>query len=432
MNALLIKNGRVLDPASQEDAIRPLAILDGKIVSPSALPSSCQTLDAAGHLVVPGLVDIHVHLREPGRPDKETIETGTMAAAHGGYTSIVAMPNTQPPADSASVIAWAKQRAAEKAVVNVFFTGCLSQGMKGEALASYGSLKKAGVVALTDDGQCIQSAELMRRAFEYAKMFDLPILDHCQEATLSDGGVMNEGYWSMILGLPGWPAIAEEMMIARNALLSEMTGHPVHCQHVTTAGGVRIIREAKERGVKISGEATPHHLTLTDASVEGYDTNYKMNPPLRTPRDIQALVEGLRDGTLEILASDHAPHCSFEKEVEFQEAPFGILGLETQIAIYLDCLYHKHHIPLMEIIRKTTVNPARLLKLDKGTLSEGADADVTILDPDMEWVVNANEFASKSRNTPYHGTTLKGRAVVTIVAGRIVFDLENKSTAAKV
>lgn len=423
---LRVRGGLVIDPANGVEGVRDVVAVGGRIVDAEgiALAATDEVIDARGLVVAPGLIDAHVHLREPGRPDKEDIASGTRAAARGGFTSVLAMPNTSPPADSASSIAWMRQRADERAVVNVFFTGCISQGQKGELLAPLASLKRAGVVAVTDDGQCVQNAELMRRAFEYAGMIGLPILDHCQDFNLSAGGAMNEGYWSTLLGLPGWPAIAEEMMISRDALLAEFTGHHVHCQHVTTAGGVRIIREAKQRGVRISGEATPHHLTLTDAAAQDFDTNFKMNPPLRTARDIEALVEGLEDGTIEILATDHAPHCSYEKEVEFEAAPFGIVGLETAVGVLFQALHHHHKLPLAKIIRKLTVNPAKLLGLaDKGHLGAGADADITVIDPGMDWVVDRASFASKSRNTPWHGAHLKGRAVKTIVGGRVVWDL---------
>jgi len=426
LGVLRVRGGRVIDPANGVEAVRDVVAVDGKIVDGADLSHAPndEVIDARGMLVVPGLIDVHVHLREPGRPDKEDIASGTRAAARGGFTSVVAMPNTTPPADSASAIAWMRQRAEERAAVNVFFTGCISQGQKGELLAPMASLKRAGVVAVTDDGQCVQNAELMRRAFEYAGMIGLPILDHCQDFNLSAGGAMNEGYWSTLLGLPGWPAIAEEIMISRDALLAEFTAHHVHCQHVTTAGGVRLIREAKQRGVRISGEVTPHHLALTDAAIQDFDANFKMNPPLRTARDIEALVEGLEDGTLEILATDHAPHCSYEKEVEFEAAPFGIVGLETAVGVWLQTLYHHHKLPLSKIVRKLTINPAKMLALpDKGHLGPGADADITLIDPDREWVVDRAQFASKSHNTPWHGAHLKGRAVTTIIGGKVVWDL---------
>lgn len=425
MSSLIIRSGRIIDPARSLDQIGDLLIHQGTIVESLPANARPEILDATGLVVAPGLIDIHVHLREPGQSAKETIATGTLAAAAGGFTSIVAMPNTSPPADAPNTIAWIQARAREQAVVRVFPTGCISQGMAGELLAPIGSLQRAGVVAITDDGRCIQNNELMRRAMEYARMFDLPILDHCQDYSLTADGVMNEGYWSTILGLRGWPAIAEEIIIARNALLSELTGARVHCQHVTTAGGVRILREARQRGVPISGEVCPHHITLTDECLQSYDTNFKMNPPLRTRRDIEALLEGIADGTLDILASDHAPHCDYEKEIEFDDAPFGIVGLETELGIFLDTLVHGKILTLPQLIARLTLHPARLLKLPHGTLAPGAPADITLIDPDLEWTVNKDKFLSKSRNTPFHGRTLKGRAVRTIVGGKTVWSLDS-------
>lgn len=417
MKPLVIKGGRVIDPANNIDAVRDIWIVDGKIApAPSALPDKVETIEATGKVVVPGLIDIHVHLREPGRGDKETIETGTKCAARGGFTSVVCMPNTTPAADNAGTIAFIKQRAAEAACVNVFPTGAISKELKGEELAPVGSLRKAGVVAITDDGHCIQNNELMRRAVEYAKMFDLPVMDHCQDYNLVADGVMHDGYWSNALGLRGWPAIGEDMIVARNILIAELTDWWIHCQHISSARSVQLLREAKARGVKISGEACPHHFTLTDESVKGYDTNFKMNPPLRTAKDREALLEGLADDTLEIIASDHAPHCSYEKEVEFDLAPFGILGLETQLALSLE-LVHKKVLTLRSLIEKFTTKPAQLLRLKKGTLSLGADADVTIIDPDASWTYDVTQSASKSRNSPFHGWKLRGKAVRTIVNG---------------
>ena len=422
--ATLFKGGRVIDPANAVNEVCDLRVEDGKIVKEFSMAAEPVTVDVSGKVVCPGLIDIHVHLREPGQSAKETIETGTRAAAAGGFTSIVAMPNTSPPVDGVNTVSWILQRAKEKGAVNVFPTGCISQGMQGELLAPIGSLWKAGVVAITDDGRCIQNNELMRRALEYARMFNLPVMDHCQDTLLSADGVMNEGYWSAVLGLKGWPAIAEEVIVARNALLAELTGCHVHCQHVTTAGAVRIIREARERGVPISGEVCPHHICLTDEKLQNYDSNFKMNPPLRTSKDIKALLEGVRDGTIEYLASDHAPHCNYEKEVEIDDAPFGIVGLETELALFHTHLVLGKVITLSQMIERLTVRPARLLRLTKGTLEVGADADVTVFDPGLKWTVDKTKFLSKSHNTPFHGMELTGRAVLTMVGGRPIWTLE--------
>jgi dihydroorotase len=453
MNSLLLTGGRVVDPANRLDAVADLLISNGKIaaVGPDAskhAPKDAKKLNVAGLVVCPGLIDLHVHLREPGQTSKETLATGTAAAARGGFTSVVCMPNTAPAIDSAATVALVHERAKQSAVVNVFVAGAITKGIAGEELAQIGSLKKAGVVAITDDGHCVQNNELMRRALEYAQMFGLPVMDHCQDYALVTDGVMHEGYWSTLLGLRGWPSAGEEMIVARNILLAEMTGCHVHCQHLSAAGSVRLLREAKQRGVPISGEACPHHFTLTDAAVAGsdkfwaddgkavfgftkmsdappswpsYHTNFKMNPPLRSAADRAAIIEGLADGTIEILASDHAPHCNYEKEVEFDYAPFGITGLETELALSLMQLYHAKRLGLPDLITKFTVNPARLLKLAKGTLSVGADADVTVFDPDREWVYAAKDSARKSLNNPFFGWTLKGRAAATIVAGKVAW-----------
>jgi len=406
------------------------------------------------------LIDLHVHLREPGQTSKETLATGTAAAARGGFTSVVCMPNTSPPIDNAGTVALIRERAAQQGIVNVFVAGAISNNLAGEELAPIGGLKRAGIVAITDDGHCVQNNDLMRRACEYSKMFDLPVMDHCQDYALVTDGVMHEGYWSTVLGLRGWPSAGEEVIVARNILLADLTGAKVHCQHLSAAGSVALLREAKKRGVPISGEACPHHFTLTDAAVAGsekfwevdgkqifrtqdsglwtpnlpqwskYDTNFKMNPPLRSARDREAILEGLADGTIDILCSDHAPHCDYEKEVEFDYAPFGITGLETELALALMQLVHAKRIPLADMIAKFTVNPAQLLNLPKGTLSAGADADVTVFDPDAEWVFEKAATASKSANSPFYGWKLQGRAVATIVGGKIVWSEKAEAVAA--
>ncbi|MFL6590515.1 MAG: dihydroorotase, partial [Chthoniobacterales bacterium] len=345
-------------------------------------------------------------------------------AAAGGFTTIVSMPNTSPVADSPGTITWIRDRAAEVACVNILPAGAISKGLLGEELAPIGSLKQTGVVAITDDGRCVQNNELMRRAIEYARMVGVPVFDHCQDYNLVGNGVVHEGYWSTLLGLPGWPSIGEEVIVTRNVLLAFCCDHYVHCQHLSAAGSVRILREARARGVKISGEVCPHHIALTDDAIQNFDTNSKMNPPLRTKKDVAALLEGIADGTIEILCSDHAPHAQFEKEVEFDAAPFGIVGLETELGLFLDLLVHKHKtIDLPRLIEMYTVNPARLLQIDAGTLSVGRAGDVTLIDPELEWTVDASQFQSMSRNTPFNGWQLKGRAVRTIVAGKTVWSL---------
>lgn len=450
MSSLLITGGRVIDPAHSFDAVADVLLRDGKIAALGAAAqqadASTERLDARGKIVCPGLIDLHVHLREPGQSAKETIATGTKAAARGGFTTIVCMPNTAPSIDNPAAVALVKEKAEREGVVNVFVAGAITKGIKGEELAPIGSLKQAGVVAITDDGHCIQNNELMRRALEYARMFDLPVMDHCQDYALVTDGVMHEGYWSAALGLRGWPAAGEDMIVARNILLAELTGTRIHCQHLSSARSVELLRAAKKRGVPISGEACPHHFVLTDAAVAGseefwkedgkkvfgdgndaakpawpkYDTNFKMNPPLRSAADREAVIEGLCDGTIEVLCSDHAPHCDYEKEVEFDYAPFGITGFETELPLSLMQLYHTQRLSLADLIAKFTVAPARLLKLDKGTLGVGKDADVTVFDADAEWTYDRMASASKSRNSPFGGWRMKGRVTATVVAGKIV------------
>jgi dihydroorotase len=450
--SLLIIGGRVIDPANAFDAVADLLILDGKIATlgPAATaqaPPRTERFAAAGLVVCPGLIDLHAHLREPGQSAKETIATGAAAAARGGFASVVCMPNTSPAIDNAGTVAFIRERAEREAAVNVFVAGAITKNIAGEELAPIGSLKQAGVIAITDDGHCVQNHELMRRALEYANMFDLPVMDHCQDYSLVTDGVMHEGYWSAVLGLRGWPPSGEELIVARNILLAELTGARVHCQHLSTGGSVQLLRDAKARGVPISAEACPHHFTLTDTALAGsdsfwstdgqglipaargqlprwpsYDTNFKMNPPVRSAADRAAIIEGLADGTIEIISSDHAPHCGYEKEVEFDYAPFGIIGFETELALSLMQLYHTQRLSLSSLIAKFTVAPARLLRLPlKGNFSPGSDGDVTVFDPDEEWVFDAAASPGKSRNSPFSGWTLKGRAKALIVRGGVVF-----------
>jgi dihydroorotase len=428
MSTLRIAGGRVVDPANDRDTIGDVWIKDGLFI---AKPSDdrlndVEVIDASGLVVAPGLIDMHVHFREPGQGHKETIASGSRAAAAGGFSSVVCMPNTTPVADNAGTITLIRERAQATSSINVFTTGAITKGLAGEELAPYGAMIAAGIVAITDDGHCVQNHEVMRRALEYARMFDLPVLDHCQDYSLVGNGVMHEGEWSLRLGLPGWPRVGEEVIVARNILLSELCDSPILCQHMSSGGSVRLLRDAKARGVRISGEVCPHHIALTDKCLQTFDSNYKMNPPLRTERDIEALLEGLADRTLDVLCSDHAPHAFYEKEVELDQAPFGITGLETEFALCCDILLHKRKvIDLPRLIELFTANPARLLSLNRGTLSIGAPADVTLIDPDLEWTFDKEKSRSLSRNTPFDGARLKGRAVRTIVAGRTVWTLED-------
>jgi len=420
---LWISNARVIDPASKRDATGSVFAVDGKIVTALTAEQKkrAQKIDGRGLVACPGLVDIHVHFREPGQTHKETIETGTHAAAAGGFTTCVCMPNTNPPADNAGIVEYINNSIARTAVVNVLPTGCITVGQKGEGLAPIGSLHRAGCVAITDDGACVQNNELMRRAVEYAKMFGIPVMDHCQDEAMTKGAVMNEGFVSTKLGLRGWPNAAEDMIVSRNVILSSYIGHQIHLQHLSSRYSVDIVRRAKQRGVHVTCEATPHHLALTDAALAGYDTNFKMNPPVRTEEDRRALIEGLRDGTIDCIATDHAPHTNYEKDKEFDHAPFGILGLETALPVCLQVLVRDNHFTLPRLLELLTVRPAQVLHLAKGSLAEGADADLTLFDPDEEWTYDAVNGFSKSANSPWHGHKLTGRVKATIVAGRLVF-----------
>jgi dihydroorotase len=421
---LWIRNGRVIDPSRNLDRKRDLYVLNGKIAEslPKSQLEKCREIDASGLVVCPGLIDIHVHFREPGQTHKETILTGSLAAAAGGFTTVVCMPNTSPPADNAGTIQYIMDTIRRDAVVNVFPTGCITVGMEGKHLAPFGSLKKAGVVAITDDGKCVQNNEIMRRALEYAKMFDLVVMDHCQDENLTENAAMNEGIWSTRLGLKGWPSAAEDVIVARNVILSTLTGAHIHMQHISSGNAVDILRRAKQRGVRVTAEATPHHLALTDECLRTYDTNFKMNPPLRAETDRQALIEGLKDGTIDLIATDHAPHTDYEKDREFDYAPFGIIGLETALAVTLETLYGSETMTLPEVLALMTHKPAAIIGSDRGTLTPGQAGDVTIFDPDEKWTFTAADIHSQSSNSPWLGRELTGRVKTTIVSGRVVYE----------
>jgi dihydroorotase len=382
-----------------------------------------ETIDAAGLIVTPGLIDMHVHLREPGREEDETIETGTRAALAGGFTSVACIPNTEPPIDTQAAVEFIHQKAARADTCNVFVVACVSRGREGKELAEIGQLVEAGAVAFSDDGAPVYDAELMRRAFEYCRMFDKPVLAHEEVLELSRGGVMHEGLVSLVLGLTGMPAAAEEVLIGRDIALSEVTGGRLHAMHVSTAGGVALIREAKRRGLRVTAEACPHHFTLTDECLRGFDSNFKMSPPLRTAADVEAIIAGLVDGTIDCIATDHAPHAREKKMLELDRAPFGILGLETAVGLAVTRLIVPGRLGWPRLVEAMSTLPARILGLNRGTLRAGAAADITLIDPSLSWRVNVREFRSKSANSPFDGWTLQGRAVATIVGGRVKYRL---------
>ncbi len=419
MTDILIKNGRIIDPAAGRDEPGDILIRDGKIAE--AAPAKDTTIiDAKGLVVCPGFVDLHCHLREPGDEDKETIASGTQAAARGGYTTVCCMPNTNPPLDNAGAIEYVIAKAAQADTVRVLPIGCISQGRQGRGITEMAELKRAGAVALSDDGLPALTSELMLLALEYAGGLGLPLMEHCEDLTLTRGAQMNEGILATRLGLKGWPAAAEEAILARDAALAALTGGRLHICHVSTIGSLDIIRRAKDRGVNITAEVTPHHLTLTEEAVLGYDTNAKVNPPLRTRKDVDAMITALTDGTLDAIATDHAPHAPAEKICEFDLAPFGVIGFETALGSLM-ALVDAGVLALPTLVSKLTVEPARIIGRDLGTLTVGATGDVTLIDPDFEWTVNPDEFASKGRNTPLAGKTLKGKVVATIASGKIVY-----------
>jgi dihydroorotase len=422
MSKLCIKSGRVIDPANKIDSVMDVLIERGKVVlvEKDIDCKGAQSIDASGMIVTPGLIDMHIHLREPGREDEETITSGTKASARGGFTSIACMPNTNPVADTASVIEMILEKSAEGGVINVFPIAAITKGQEGQELTEMGDLVKTGVVGFSDDGKSVMNARVMRRAFEYNKMFDKPLILHEEDTNLSASGQMNEGYYSTILGLKGIPAAAEEVMVARDLNLAELTEGRLHITHVSTKGSVDLIRAAKKGGIQVTCDTTPHHLILTDQALLNYDTNCKVNPPLRTKEDIKALKAGLMDGTIDAIASDHAPHAQHEKEREFIYAPFGLIGLETTLPLILTELIGTKGLTLSQVIFKLTCSPAQILGISKGNLSPGADADILIFDYQAKVKVDINEFESKSRNCPFDGWALRGAVKHVLVGGKVV------------
>jgi dihydroorotase len=420
MSRFLIKRGRVIDPSQKLDRVTNVLIEDGKVVGFDVPDdAAAEVIDAANRIVAPGLIDMHVHLREPGREEDETIQTGTAAALAGGFTSIACMPNTEPPIDTQGTVEFIHHQAARAKNCNVFVVACVSKNREGKELAEIGQLVQAGAVAFSDDGAPVYNPELMRRAFEYCLMFDKPVLNHCEVRELTLGGVMHEGLVSMILGLPGMPAAAEDVMVSRDISLAQVTGGKIHIMHVSTAGAVDMIRRAKSRGVRVTTEVCPHHFSLSDESLRSFDSNFKMSPPLRGAADVEACIAGLRDGTIDVICTDHAPHALEKKMRELDQAPFGIVGLETALGLVVTKLIEPGVLDWPSAIAKLTMNPARVLGVNKGTLAVGADADVTIIDPAYEWTVDPACFRSRSKNTPFGGWRLRGRAEAVIVGGEV-------------
>ena len=421
---LLLKNGRVIDPSSGIDDTLDILIEKGKIAEIKAKigETGAKIIDASRLVISPGFIDMHTHLRDPGQEDKETIKTGSLAAAKGGFTSITCMPNTDPVNDNRGVTEYILSEARRNAVVNVFPIAAVTVGQRGEKLTDMADLKDAGAIAFSDDGKSVQNSLIMRRALEYSKLTDSLIIDHCEDMNLSNGGVMHEGRYSLKLGLNGIPASSEEIIVARDIILAEKAGAKLHIAHASVKGSVEQIKRAKEKGLNITAEVTPHHLFLTDASLESFNANLKVNPPLRSTEDVQALLKAIAQNVVDVLATDHAPHTPDEKDVELHEAPFGINGLETAVSLFLDKLVNKNIISLQKFIELISVNPAKILGLEnKGKIAAGADADLTILKLHKEIVVDVNEFKSKSRNNPFHGWKLKGAPVMTIVRGKIIY-----------
>ncbi|MFO0807907.1 MAG: dihydroorotase [Gemmataceae bacterium] len=421
MTTLRIASGRVIDPSQKLDTSTDLWIANGRIagIGPQPGRTADRTLDAAGCIVSPGWIDMHVHLREPGREEDETIATGAAAAVAGGVTSVACMPNTEPPLDSQAQAEFVYLQAKRAGMANVFPIGCVTKGRRGEELAEIGGMVDGGAVAFTDDGSPVSSAEMMRRALEYSRMFDKAILSHCEDLDLTKGGVMHEGRVSLALGLRGMPALAEELHVFRDIELAKLTGGRVHILHVSTAGSVELIRRGKAQGVRVTGEACPHHFLLTDESLRTFDSNFKMAPPLRAQEDVDAILAGIKDGTLDVLATDHAPHAPEKKSREFDQCPNGILGVETFLPLCVTHLIGPGHLDWPTLIAYVTCNPARVLSIDRGTLAVGAPADVTVIDPTTLWTIDVNAFRSKSRNSPFHGWPVRGRAKYVVVGGEV-------------
>ena len=426
MKSILIQGGHVVDPANQLDGEADVFIQEGKIakVGKGLKVKADETINAKGKIVTPGLVDIHVHLREPGFEYKETIASGTLAAVAGGVTSVACMPNTNPPIDDQAIVYFIKSKAEKEGHCHVFPIGCISKRREGAEMAELGELKRAGAVGLSDDGAPIMNAELMRRVMEYAKMLDLVVIDHCEDSNLSNNGVMNEGVASTLLGLRGIPAASETVMVARNIVLAEMTGARFHVAHLSTAGSVELVRQAKKKGLKVTAETAPHYWALSDKSIKNYNSNFKMNPPLRSDEDVAAIRKGIKEGVIDCIATDHAPHASTEKQCEFDEAAFGIVGLETLFPLTYSHLVEPGVISLSRAIEMLTVSPSKIVGIDKGTLSEGAVADVAIFDIQNEQKVDVSKFKSRGKNSPFNGWNLKGFVSTTIVGGEVKYKAE--------
>lgn len=421
MLKLVLKGGRIIDPANNIDKVGDVLIADGRIVSVGKVEEKgAEVMDCRGLVVAPGLVDMHVHLREPGLEAKEDFATGTQAAAAGGFTTVCCMPNTKPVVDNAVLVNGLIRRAELEGLVNVKIIGALTKGQEGRELAEIGDMLLAGAVAVSDDGHNVDSARILRTGLEYAGMFGGLIISHAEEDSLAGDGFMHEGAVSAMLGLRGRPAVAEDIAVARDIMLAEYTGAPIHIAHVSSAGAVELVRQAKKKGIKVTAEVTPHHLTLTDEAVTGYDPATKVNPPLRSQDHVAAVVAGLKDGTIDCIATDHAPHAFEEKDVEFRYAPSGFAGLETAVGVVLTGLYHTGKLTLAEVVERMAAAPARVLGLEAGTLKVGAAADVVLLDPEAEWTVDSAKFYTRGKCTPFEGMKLKGKAVATIVGGRLV------------